>query len=84
MASYKVEFTQIAEKELNKIDKQYIPKILAKIKSLKNDPFTYSRKLKAKSGYRLRAGDYRIIFDIFENQNLISIFKIAHRKDAYR
>jgi mRNA interferase RelE/StbE len=84
MESYKIEFSKSAEKELNEIDQKFIARILKKIKSLAVDPFSISKRLVARAGYRLRVGDYRVIFDIFEDEKLIFISKIAHRKDVYR
>jgi mRNA interferase RelE/StbE len=84
MESYKIEFTKSAEKDLGRIDKQFIAKILEKIDDLALNPLEISKKLQARSGYRLRVGDYRVIYDLEEDSKLISIFKISHRQDAYK
>ena len=74
MALYKINWKSSSEHDLRKIDKQYIPRILDAIESLAHNPFpSQSKKLKdSESGFRLRIGDYRIIYHL------------RHRKDAYR
>ncbi len=84
MASYKIDFTRSADKELNKIDRQFVARIVEKIGDLEIDPYSNSKKLVAKSGYRLRVGDYRVIFEVFEDKKVVLISKISHRKNVYK
>jgi mRNA-degrading endonuclease RelE of RelBE toxin-antitoxin system len=59
--------------------------IRKKIQILKTNPFPVGKnpkRLQGTSSYRLRAGDYRIIYEV--NENEVNIYKISHRKDAYR
>ena len=75
--------TDEAIKDLKKLDKQNVKLLLKKIENLRNYPLVTNIK-KLKNFYppfRYRIGNYRILFDI-ENENII-IFKIKHRKDAY-
>jgi len=76
-------FSDEAIKDLKKLDKQTAKYLIKKIESLRNYPLvTNIKKLKNfYPPYRYRVGNYRILFDI-ENENII-IFKIKHRKDAY-
>ena len=72
-----------AIKDLKKISKEDAKKIAAKIKEMENDLYGDVRKLtKHTPEYRLRVGDWRILFEIEINK--IVIYKIKHRKDAYR
>jgi len=79
-----VSFSDEAIKDLKKLDKQNAKYLLKKIEeNLKQYPLVTNIK-KLKNFYppfRYRIGNYRILFDI-ENENII-IFKIKHRKDAY-
>ncbi|MDQ3021139.1 MAG: type II toxin-antitoxin system RelE/ParE family toxin [Bacteroidota bacterium] len=86
MKSYVLKWKKTAEKELNKISKEYINSITFKIESLLANPFPLNvRKIKgADSFFRIRVGDYRIIYQVKENENLIIINNIRHRKDAYK
>ena len=43
-----------------------------------------SKKLKGKDSYRLRIGDYRIVYNIDDKNKTITVFRIRHRKDVYR
>lgn len=72
-----------AIKNLKKISKEDAKKIAAKIKEMENDLQGDVKKLtKHTPEYRLRVGDWRILFEIEINK--IVIYKIKHRKDAYR
>jgi mRNA interferase RelE/StbE len=86
MALFEINWKSSSERDLRKIDKQYIPRILDAIESLANDPFpSQSKKLKdSESGFRLRIGDYRIIYQVDSEKKEIIIYHLRHRKDAYR
>ena len=77
---YKVIFTQRALKDWENIDKETQNRIATKLKEYAREPFRYARKLiHPKIGtYRFRIGDYRVIFDI-DDENIV-ILRIGHRK----
>jgi len=72
-----------AVKDLKKIDRQYKQRIHAKILELRKFPhITNIKKLtNFEPAYRLRVGDYRVLFDVFEDT--IEIGRVLHRKDSY-
>jgi mRNA interferase RelE/StbE len=85
MAEYKRYFTKLAEKDLNKLDTKLGFKILEKIKELSESPRPQgSKKLKTTDYYRLRVGDYRVVYEIDDSNESITVYKIRHRKDVYR
>lgn len=86
MGSFKIDPKRSLEHDLRKIDRQFIPKILDAIESLSENPFpTQSRKMKGTElSYRLRVGDYRIIYQVNIVNNIVTIYHVRHRKDAYR
>jgi len=85
MAKYKLELTSTAQKNLKKLDKQTLAKLLLKIESLRDNPFPIGvTKLVTRDAYRIRVGDYRIIYDVFQDLVLVKILKIGHRKDIYK
>lgn len=85
MANYKIELTKTAQKNLKKLDSQILKKLLVRIENLKNNPFPQGvKKLVTADGYRLRVGDYRIVYDVIEDLVLVKILKVGHRKDIYR
>ena len=76
-----------AEHDLKrKVDRQYIPKILTAIDALSKNPFPAKcKKLKgAESSYRIRIGDYRVIYQVNTQHKTIVIYHIRHRREAYR
>ena len=81
--SYEIKITRKAQKELAKISEPYQTKIIDKIYSLQNDPYYNCKKLVARDGYRIRVGDYRIIYEIENNELVILVIHIGHRKDVY-
>ncbi len=72
-------------KDLKKIDKTWQKRILSKIKSvLAEDPHSGKKLVGNLSPfYRLRVGDYRIIYTIIEETVVVEVIKIKHRKDVY-
>ncbi|HDH53445.1 MAG TPA: type II toxin-antitoxin system RelE/ParE family toxin [Nitrospirae bacterium] len=75
MGSYEVQWKHSAEKDLRSIDRQYIPRILEAIESLSENPFTsqYRRLQGADSSYRIRIGDYRVIYQ-FDTEKKINCY----------
>lgn len=85
MAGYKVLLTRNAEKQLDKIDASQLGPIVIALKQLETDPRPNGcKKLKGRNGYRVRAGNYRIIYEIFDAVLIIEVIAIGHRKDIYR
>lgn len=85
MEKYKIEFKKTAAKELNSLPNREIKKIVVAINHLVENPRpTNSKKLSGSERYRLRIGDYRILYEIENQVLIIYIVKIAHRKDVYR
>jgi len=81
---YKVVFTKRSLKDLENIDKYIQNKIAVKLKEYTKEPQKHSIKLiNHKIGtYRFKKGDYRVIFDIVDNN--IVILRIGHRKSIYK
>jgi mRNA interferase RelE/StbE len=85
MAAYKIYFRESVEKDLKKISKKDVEKILQRIKSLATEPRPPScEKLTDQERYRIRQGRYRIVYSIQDEEHTVFIVKLAHRKDIYR
>jgi mRNA interferase RelE/StbE len=85
MEFYRVIFTKSVKKDFRKIPKIEASKILNEIKELaKNPRSSKTKKLKGEKLYRLRVGNYRVIYDIKDNLMLIFVVKLGHRSDIYR
>lgn len=83
----RIEYTKAARKELKRLPASISSRILAKIEAYAAEPSGQSnnvRALKGRPGYRLRAGDYRVIFTIEGSAvEIMVVYKVAHRKEVY-
>lgn len=81
---YSIIFDSKAEKQLAKLDKQVQNRILTLLDRIKIRPFSYDiKRLQGTPYYRLRMGKYRIILDIKQNQLIIIVVEVGHRKNIY-
>ncbi len=83
---YDITWKKSALKDINKLDNRNKIRILKEIRSLGSEPLPNHRvKLKASNlMYRIRIGEYRVIYTIVNKQNRIVIFYIRHRSTVYR
>ena len=85
MAEYKIEIKKSAGKELKKIQEKDQERIIERIRALAEDPRPLgSKKLSGEEKYRIRQGDYRILYQIFDDTVLVVVVKIGHRRDVYK
>ncbi len=85
MAKYKISIRKSAVKELGDIPKKDLQKVVRKIKTLVINPRPQgSQKLSQKEQYRIRQGNYRIVYSVQDKELTIPIVKIGHRKEIYR
>jgi mRNA interferase RelE/StbE len=84
--AYKVTLSPQAMKDLKHFNSPVFLRIEAGLKQLKENPFTHAtRKLySSKNTFRYRVGDYRILFEFFPKNSEVIVYRIAHRKEAYR
>lgn len=85
MEKYKIRIKPSALKELDPIPKKIAQQIIKKIGHLADQPrMPGSQKLSGDERYRLRQGDYRILYSINDSKTLVEVVKIAHRREVYR
>ena len=85
MAEYEIFFRESVYKDFQKIPKKDLKKILSKIHNLSSNPRPPgSEKLTGQETFRIRQGNYRILYSIQDNQLTIWVVKVGHRKDIYR
>ena len=86
MEKYEIIFARSARKELESLDHKIIEKIFPKIEGLSGNPRPQNcRKLQgSRNLWRMRVGDYRVIYSINDKTYLIDIIAIRHRRDAYK
>lgn len=81
---YFINFSRQAFKELEKIPDPFYLNIKQAIINLSENPRPNGlKKLEGRDGYRIRVGNYRIIYNIFDKEVVIDIISIGHRKDIY-
>ncbi len=81
---YQITFDEDAIEFLNKLPKELKERIFNKIISTKDNPFHYFERLTTRLDYKFRVGDYRIIADIDQSEEKITITTIGHRKNIYQ
>jgi len=83
---YRVVFTSSAERELKKLPPQVIARILSRIETLSSNPRPAGCK-KLQGGdreWRIRVGDYRVVYAIDDPKLLVEVTRVRHRKDVYQ
>ena len=84
MVNYKIEIKKSATKEIAKLPKNILKRILNKIQSLSSDPRPNGcKKLTADEKYRVRVGDHRILYSIEDEKLIVYVVKVGHRKKVY-
>jgi mRNA interferase RelE/StbE len=84
---YEIIIDNSAEKDLDGLSKEVVRKVAKVIDKLANNPRPFgAKKLKAAEEdlFRIRSGDYRIVYAVAEEIKIVNIRRVRHRKDVYR
>ena len=85
MASYRIVLTRSAAKELGAVPTRDRQRIVTRIGALAEDPRPVGvEKLSGDDKYRIRQGDYRILYEIVDELLIVTVVRIGNRRDAYR
>ncbi len=83
--TYTVLITRAAERDLDRLSADIHFRITQRILRLEDAPRPVgTRKLQAQDQYRLRVGEYRVLYQIYDNSQTVTIVGVAHRREAYR
>lgn len=84
--TYPVQWARKTVKQLEKLDRPAQKKIVLAVTKLADDPRPHGvQSLVTRPGeYRLRVGDYRVVYEIHDNRLLVLVVAVAHRREAYR
>ncbi len=81
--TYDLLFSDLAMKQLLKLEKETRERIIATLERIRIRPEVYVRKLVGDEGYRLRVGNYRIIVDLDKEKFIILVLRMGHRRNVY-
>ncbi|MBI4295577.1 MAG: type II toxin-antitoxin system RelE/ParE family toxin [Chloroflexi bacterium] len=82
---YKIELRRKAQRSLDRLPKRDFAAVLEAVEGLANSPRPKGiEKIKSVGLWRIRQGDYRIVYDINDRQKLVTILRIGHRREIYR
>jgi mRNA interferase RelE/StbE len=85
VANYELQIKPSAVKEIEKVPRKDRPKVVQKIRTLASHPRPHGcEKLSAEEKYRVRQGDYRMVYSVDDNERVVLIVKVGHRKEVYR
>jgi len=85
VASYELLIKRSAAKELEALPTTYRRRIVVKIQHLSTEPLPVgAEKLSGEEKYRIRQGDYRVLYEIDDHGKTVTIVRIGHRGDVYR
>jgi mRNA interferase RelE/StbE len=86
MGSFAIEWRKSTKKDLRKLPTKEAGRVVKAVEQLSDEPFP--RGVEKLSGsdraYRIRVGDYRVVYKVFTDAKLIWVERVRHRKDVYR
>lgn len=83
---YRIEFTSTAARQVRKLDRPMRTRLLDAIESLASSPHPDGVKELAstENAWRIRVGDYRVIYSIEDDVLVVTVVRVAHRREVYR
>ena len=82
---YRVDLSRRAEKDLERLPPRGAARVIAVLRGLAGDPRPPgAAKLAAVEGYRVRVGEYRIIYDVDDAAEVVTVYRVRHRREVYR
>ena len=82
---YRIDLSRRAEKDLDRLPARGAARVIAALRGLAAEPRPRgASKLVAVEGYRVRLGEYRIIYDVDDAARLVTVYRIRHRREVYR
>jgi len=86
MASYSVIYKPSVEKDLRSLSQSTVTRVIKQVDSLRDNPISRSSvKLTGSKGlYRIRVGDYRVIYGVDQYAKQVTVHYVRHRRDVYR
>jgi mRNA interferase RelE/StbE len=86
MASFNLQWRKSTRKDLRRIPREMVSRIVTEVEKLVEQPLPHgSEKLTGSDHtYRIRVGDYRVVYELLHDAKIVEIQRVRHRKDVYR
>jgi mRNA interferase RelE/StbE len=86
MASFDLQWRTSTKKDLRRIPREAVSRIVAEVTKLADEPLPHgSEKLTgSRHTYRIRIGDYRVVYEFLRDAKIVEIQRVRHRRDVYR
>ena len=85
MPAYRVDVTGSAERDLSRLSSTLFERLTTKLAALAADPRpTGCEKLAGLEAYRIRVGDYRVLYEIDDAKRMVIVVRVRHRRDVYK
>jgi mRNA interferase RelE/StbE len=86
MAPYRLVWKESAAKELRKLPREPILRLLRLAEALAENPFPVGAKKLAgmQNAYRVRSGDYRLVYEVLGGELIVQVIRVGHRREVYR
>jgi mRNA interferase RelE/StbE len=82
---YRLEATRAASKELRRLARGLLPRIVDAIDGLAENPRPAGcKKLRGQDAYAIRVGDYRVLYLVDDDRQIVTVVKVKHRRDVYK
>jgi mRNA interferase RelE/StbE len=86
MASFSLQWRKSTRKDLRRISRDMVSRIIAEVEKLADEPLPHGceKLTSSEHTYRIRVGDYRVIYELLRDPKIVEIPRVRHRKDVYR
>ena len=85
MPAYRVEIARSAERDLRRLSTELFERVAVKLGALAENPRPPGcEKLAGLEGYRIRVGDYRVLYEVDDTKRTVFVARIRHRREVYR
>ncbi|MGB9719548.1 MAG: type II toxin-antitoxin system RelE family toxin [Candidatus Anstonellales archaeon] len=82
--AYKIIWSPKSKEDMKKLDKNIAKRVIKKLTELELAPYHFIEKIINVNCWKLRVGDYRVLFDIDEKKKEVRVLKVGHRKNIYK
>jgi len=86
MEPFRIQWRSSTKKDIHSLPRPEVARVIAAVSELATEPLPHgSQKLSgSERTYRIRVGDYRVVYEVFSNSRIVEIQRVRHRKDVYR